>query len=252
MRKYKQLAPLFLLLVAAIGGLVLWGFQRAAKQSPPFYRQALAADPAEQKAAGQEFERQALGLHNQLRCPGAWEARFTDDQINGWLASEVPLKFPRLLARGVSDPRVAIEPRRIQAALRYQRGGIETIIALSGEVYLTAEQNEVAIRIDHVRAGALPLPLADFMSEAAGRAAEIGFPLRWTEHQGKPVALLRLSFDEEEFENRRLILEQLDLGQGELSVLGRMEELEAAELARKPTEEKSPASQSAESDNRQP
>src|SRR5262245_66308041 len=88
--------------------IALSAFYRATQQAPQFYREALAAAPRSQHDEGQRFERQALALHNQLQHTGRWEVRFTQDEINGWLASELPEKFPELLPHGVSDPRVAI------------------------------------------------------------------------------------------------------------------------------------------------
>ena len=60
---------------------------------------------------------------------GSWSAQFSDDQINAWLMEELPRKFPRLLARGASDPRVVIEDNRILAAVRYKNRRIDTVIS---------------------------------------------------------------------------------------------------------------------------
>ena len=75
--------------VLLVGLLVVY---RASQQAPAFYEKALTREPAELRDEGQHFERQALALHNQLTSSGAWEVRFTEDEINGWLATELPAK----------------------------------------------------------------------------------------------------------------------------------------------------------------
>ena len=235
--------------LAAVSLALVW---RASRQVPAFYRVALAAEPVAQRAAGQRFEREALQLHNQARREGHWEARFTEEEINGWLATDLPEKFPQALPAGASQPRVSIEPGRAQFAVRYARGEIDAVVSLAGEVYLTTEPNEVAIRIGDVRAGALPIPLAQFLDEVAERAGEAGFPLRWTEMEGDPVALVTVPLDPRDFRNRRLVLEKLELAAGELIVAGRTEGIDAAgiEVAADATSDvaEGPAQASAPSD----
>jgi uncharacterized protein (DUF2461 family) len=221
--------PVFfvVLAAAALAGLAAGGLYRAATQVPPFYRQALAAQPATQKAAGRQFEQRALALHNDVRRGGRWAMRFTQDQINGWLAVELPVKFPGMLPQGISQPRVAVEPGLIHLAARRERGGVTTIVSLTGEVSLTAEPNEVAVRVRRVRAGSLPVPLGELLQEISLQAAEAGLPIRWTEFQGDPVALVRLPREAQLAEDCQVVLEHLEAGRGELLVAGRTAERRA-------------------------
>jgi len=210
--------------------LVALGLYRASRQVPKFYRHALTVLPASQKAAGQQFERNALALHNQQHRSGRWSVRFSAEEINGWLASELPAKFPRALPEWLSQPRIAIEPHRAQLGLRYAQGHIETILSLKVEVYLTREANELAIRILGVRAGSLPMPLAQLQAEVAERAAGAAIPLRWSEIDGDPVALVKLTTGINA-ELHRVVLEAVELGTGELTITGRTEDPQHAEPA---------------------
>ena len=210
-----------LVLIAAVS---MWSVYQSSQQVPEFYVQALAAPPAQQAAAGQELERQAVALNNQVRRPGRWEARFTQDQINGWLAVDLPKKFPGSLPGGVSDPRVAVAPNQVQLAVKWQQGNASAVLSAAGEAYLTEEPNEVAVRILSVRAGALPVPLARFLDEIATRAASSGLPLRWTEIDGDPVALVKLPLDRAEFKGKQLLVEELRLEEGAIVVAGRTDE----------------------------
>jgi hypothetical protein len=180
--------------------------------------------PAEaQIEEGQRFERDALDLHNQLQQDGRWEACLTQEEINGWLATDLPAKFPLVLPSGVSEPRVAIENGTVHIAVHYQRDGVDTVLSVSGEAYLTAQPNEIAVRLEQARAGLLPVPLARFLDEITERAARADLPLRWTEVRGAPVALVRLPLDLDDA-GRRVVLDRLRWSRGQLVLGGRTEE----------------------------
>jgi hypothetical protein len=221
MRKLIRVTLILVALTIAGVAVFLTAAYRATQQVPEFYHVALAQRPVEQKAAADQLERQVLELHNEARKPGRWEARFSQDQINGWLAADLPVKFPGVLPKGVSEPRVAIEPNRMQMAVRFKQGDVETVLSLAGDAYLTDRPNEVAIHIQHVRAGLVPVPLAKFMDNIAEEATDAGLPLRWAEEKGDPVALVTLPLDRKEFRGKQLRVEALQINDREIVVSGR-------------------------------
>jgi hypothetical protein len=223
MRKYVRLLLAIVVALAGAAGIFVASLFWASRHVPEFYERALAVAPEVQKEAGQKLEQQALSLHNQVRHAGRWEARFSQDEINGWLAADLPVKFPKALPSGVADPRLAIDETKVQLAVRYERGNTRAVVVLCGQVQLTEEPNELAVRIESVKAGALPLPLNQFREEIAERAAKAGVPIRWSEEAGAPVALVRLPLAERDFGGRRLVVEELRLNAGELLVAGRTE-----------------------------
>src|SRR5207249_3780631 len=97
----------------------------------------LSVTRSQQFEAGQRFERQALALHNHLYHPGHWSARFTQDEINGWLATELPAKFSHLLPAGLCEPRIMIERGAVHFAARYQEGNDVAIVSASARAFLT-------------------------------------------------------------------------------------------------------------------
>jgi len=233
MRKLVRIALVLVVLATAGVAILLTAAYRATQHVPEFYKAALAQKPVEQKAAADQLERQVLELHNEARKPGRWEAHFSQEQINGWLAADLPVKFPGALPEGVSAPRVAIEPGRVRLAVRYDQGDVSTVLSLAGDAYLTDKPNEVAVHIEQVRAGAFPVPLAQFLDEIAERAGEAGLPIRWAEQKGDPVALVALPLDREEFKGKKLQVESLKIVAGEIVLSGRTEtpDGEAAEVA---------------------
>jgi len=224
----RRLLRIFFILgvVVLLGGGVLVGcLYHAAQQPPPFYEQALKAPPEKQAEAGDELERQVLGLRNDLRNEGRFDVTFTHDQINGWLAADLPEKFPELLPPGVHDPRIAFEPQTTRLACRFQDSRISAVVSLEADVYLTESPNIVAVRLRDVRAGLLPIPLGQFLEEIAHHATEAGLPLQWSESEGDPLALITIPPLIDEQANTLLHLEAIDVLDGKVRFAGRTEPL---------------------------
>lgn len=209
------LGGLFLLL-----GLGLLGLYLATRHVPAAYRRALEADPDEEAKAAEEAVRKALALSGAAKHD-KWHARFSADEINGWLAVDMPKKFPELLPPELSEPRVAITPQQLTLFCRYHRGDSVTVLSLTLGVFV-AEPNVLAVRLRHARAGAVPLPLGKVLDRAGQEARRQRFPLRWKQKGGDPVALVPLELRSEKG-GRAVRIEAVELRQGEIYVSGTTE-----------------------------
>jgi hypothetical protein len=219
-RRVAGFAALALLIALAIALLSVY---RATRHVPQFYEEALAADPVVQRTAGDELERVALDLHNDVKQAGAWEALFTEEQVNGWLAVDLVEKFPNLLPTQVSAPRVAISAEEVKVACRYTSERFDVVISLGLAVSMTEEPNVIAVRVLRARAGSLPIPLNQFLDDITKAAHEGGLDLRWQQSDGDPVALIRLPTENTELPDRRLHLEKFELRAHEAFLSGRTE-----------------------------
>lgn len=208
-----------LLLIAS--ALAYFSYQ--VRQVPRFYKQAIALPPVQQQQAGEQFEQQAIELQNQIRRAGDWQVELAADQINGWLATALPEKFPDLLPQEVTDPRVAIEQDRVLIAAKYRMSGIDTIVAAELSAFLTSEPNVLAVRIHQVSAGALPLPLGQYLQEITAAAAKQGILIRWQEVEGDPQAIVTLPLAEPG-DKRTILIRSLELLPGKLFARGTAEE----------------------------
>jgi hypothetical protein len=208
-----------LVLLAAIALIGAWW---SAKQVPEFYERALAVEPRQHAEMGDKLEENLLELRNDASQDGRWQAIFTDDQINGWLAADLPEKFPEALPEEIKDPRVAIEPKVAHVAARFESPQISTVISLAVEVHLTDEPNVLAVRVRQARAGLLPVPLAEWKDRVTEAAANSGIPIRWSEQEGDLLALVTIPMEHAEHEHV-LRLEQIELRDGELVLGGRTE-----------------------------
>lgn len=204
---------------------VFYGAWRATQETPEFYEVEMKKDPVKLVEAGDAMEQQVAELHNEVRRPGRWEAVFTDEQINGWLAVDLPDKFPRALPNGVSEPRVAIQDEEAVVACRYKNPKLSTIFSMGVEVTLTDEPNVVAVRIRQARAGLMPIPLSKLLEHATKYAYKSEVTLRWMQIDGDPVALVTVPADHEDFVHR-IRIETIALRDGEVYLAGRTEDSE--------------------------
>ena len=144
-----------------------WGLYHASQQMPDFYAEALVATAEQQADAGYELEQEVLDLHTDLQQLPTWEAFFSEAELNGWLAADLPRKFPRFLPPEIDSPRVDLEEGQLKLACRYRSGGLTTVVHLTVFVRMADEPNTIAIRFSKARAGALPLPLKSFLDHVS-------------------------------------------------------------------------------------
>jgi len=215
---------------AATGALALllavlaFGTWKAAQHEESWYVEAVAAaEPDSQKqqaAAGDEFERQALDFRNEARRRGQWQAVFTDEHINGWLASDLQEKFPDLLPDHVHDPRVKIDEDFARAAFRVVTPQVDSVVIVGVDLYLTETPNELAVRFRDARAGLVPLPLKRVTDIATRAAEKTNIIIRWAHNDGDPVALIQIPERVDGIDGQ-LIVENVDVRDGEVYLSGR-------------------------------
>ena len=169
-------------------------------------------------------------MHNDVREAGRWEAVFTEEQVNGWFASDMPDKFPKVLPPGTQEPRVAIDPEAIRVACRFDNGKFRTVISFALGVDLTTETNTLAIRISKLRAGALPVPLKQILDKITAAARRGNVPLRWTQVDGDPVALVTVPITHEDYAHREIYVDSIALEEGALHLAGHTERGETSVL----------------------
>lgn len=215
-------------LIAALvaGGVVvsLW----AARQEPAFYSQALQADRQLARRGSDELLEQVAALTSLARRTGAWQASFTADQVNGWLAIDVRENHPQLFPPEIRDPRIELVDDRATIACRYDDGRVASVLSLEVRLYLSGP-NEVALQICRARAGLLPLPLGKIIEEVEDAASHGAWRMRWLQSDGEPVAALQLAMRGED--SKELVIEELSIRDGMLFVAGKTGGDKAADVA---------------------
>ncbi len=205
------------LAVIAAGGC--FGLFQASQSVPDFYAEALSRSGESADQAGDALEQQMVTLHNELQSGESWELQMSDQQVNGWLATDLKQKFPQLLPAEIVEPRVVFREDAAHVACRLDTGKMSTVLSLKLQAYLTEQPNEVAIRIAHVRAGLLPVPLTQLLDRISATALASGLSLRWSQVEGDPVALVTLPTDRDDLRSG-VLLEKLAVSPGMLCVAG--------------------------------
>ncbi len=219
---------LTLLFLAALLALASFLAYRAATHVPDFYRESLVLDPQAAAQATDRVLKKAAALSNEAGQPGAWSIEFTEDEINGWLAYDLPENHPRALPAGISDPRVHIEKNDFTLACRAERKGVQTVITVTVDGYVTGD-GEVAVRVKRARAGILPLPMEELIEKMIAAATKAGLGARRMQQEGDPVIL----FDVHGLAGKKEILklQTVEIGDGVVRLSGVTLSRENAEKA---------------------
>jgi hypothetical protein len=205
-----------MLLVALAGGAYY-----AARQVSPFYEQALHTEPEVLERGSRELESRATALYSDAKQIGHWQALFTVEQINGWLATQLAADKGSELPSNMRDPRIAIDHDILTLGFRTKSGGVETVISVDASVLLT-ETGDVGIRLISVRAGALPLPIMQLADQLATACKKLKLPVRWTQEKGQPIAIVNISSNASA-ENREFCIDSIELRKNEMYVAGHTE-----------------------------
>jgi hypothetical protein len=202
------------LITAAAGGLywALW-------QVPDFYAQAaqtLPADPVERQQAAKALVRETTNLVNNVQQRDRWQADFRQDQINSWLVEELHQpKVQKLLPAGIREPRVNIEPDLVHIGFRMKYKAWDGVASALVRPWIT-EDGQLAVQVESVRAGVVPVPLEDTLHQLSGQLERAGYPVSWRQSDGRDVAVIDLAGASK----RPIVLESLVVGEGVIRVIG--------------------------------
>jgi hypothetical protein len=196
--------------------LALLSLYLAAQYEPAFYREAVKVDPVQQHEASDQMLQRTTALVSTVGKKDHWEALFTAQQINGWLAVDLVKNHPNALPPMVSAPRVAIDSKQITIACRCDWNGTNSVLSLTVEPYVS-EPNVVNLRIVRARAGLLPMPLGQVLDHISAAAHDMHFRLKWLRAGSDPVARLSLPPSDDD---PVVQIDTLRLGEGEIYVAG--------------------------------
>lgn len=206
-------------------------YAQAVRESPP---EAGASLPPQIAAQAEQLEHELLDLRQEVRTNELWELRITAGEINAWLATELPRKFPSALPDKISSPRVAFVKDRIFVGFRYADRFAHGVLTLELEPFLAPTPHTLGVRIRRVSLGDLPLPIGNRLTELQIRAAKEGILLSIVYAEGDPVLYAALPLAEwAGRKHREVTLTALDLSTAGLIIQGRISP-EAAELNEQP------------------
>ena len=212
----KRVLVLGALTVAALASIpgLAW---LSLTHEPRFYREMVKRPRANREKEARRFVAQSLQLRNDFVNEPRWEAVFTDEQVNSWLAEDLVSHFSDQIPAGVSEPRILFELDRVHFGFQLEQGPIKSVVSVVGRVRVMGE-HELAITIEHIRAGVLPIPTNQLLERIADTARAHGLDIRWEVDGDSPMAIVKYT---PEPRRRDIILDKLQILDGQIRLAGR-------------------------------
>ncbi|RUL88913.1 hypothetical protein [Tautonia sociabilis] len=213
-------------IVAIVAALVVLGtlFSLAAWQSltyePAFYRERAQVDRTHRRVEADRFVSQTFQLRNDIVNEAHWEASFSDEEVNAWLAEHLVTHFAEFLPDGVRDPLVAFDLDRVTLAFKYDRGPFTSLVWAIARVQV-ADDRTVALTLEKIRAGAMPVSPEEVIAPIIHRLQSYGLDVDWRIVDGEPVAFIRYSPSPARGD---VVLERVVILDGRLYISGRSDQ----------------------------
>lgn len=216
MRKPRRVA---LFAAAAMGLLVAVPLATwlGLTHEPDFYRKKFRIPSAARKQEARKFVVQGMRLRNDIMNEPRWEAAFSDQEVNSWLAEDLVTHFADQIPKGVHEPRVVFEPDRATFAFQLDQGPVRSVVWVVVSVRM-AEQNVLALTIEKIRAGVVPIPAEKLLEPITAHARARGLDIRWEQDGDLPMALIRY---DPNARRRDVVLEKLEILEGQVRLSGR-------------------------------
>lgn len=213
MRKFLWVA----MSLGALGTVISMAVWRSLTYEPPFYRKLSSMDRQIRKVDADRFVSQTFQLRNDIANENRWEASFSDEEVNAWLAEHLVTHFADYLPAGVRDPMLVFELDRVTLAFKLDRGPLTSLVWVVARVQV-ASDNTIALRLEKIRAGAFPVSPDEVVGPIIERAQAHGLDVEWFKDQGEPVAHFRYTPSPGRLD---VVLERVILLDGRLYISGR-------------------------------
>jgi hypothetical protein len=205
-------ATVVALLVAIPAGVWL-----SLTHQPKFYLAMVAVPHEQREAKARRFVSQSLQLRNDIANEPTWEAVFTDEEVNAWLAEDLVKYFADQLPPEVYEPRVLFELDRVTLAFELDQGLVRSVIWIVA-VPRVPHENELELTFEKIRAGMLPVSPDKVLDRLVTAARRRGVDVSWRRDGDLPVATVRYT---PQAGRDDVKLERVQIRQGEICLAGR-------------------------------
>lgn len=187
--------------------------------TPAFYAERLdvgAKAGAEQ--AARRLITKVVGLQAAAKRAGPWEAAITEQELNAWLAVDLPRNHAGLLPAGVTAPRIELADHLVRLGIRVGVGPLSAVVSCGLEVRLR-EANQVECTVADARVGSFPVPRGPLLHAVAARLQPLGLMAEIRRGDGRSVLVVTLPAGVGPAA-RRCTIEALAVAPGELLMAG--------------------------------
>lgn len=205
------------LIVLSIAAGLLWTAHSSLNYQPDFYKAALVEQKpaAVRKQLAKEFVQTTLHLAQSVEREPEWNFDFTQEQVNSWLAEELPRQFGKLIPPEVTEPRVGFVGNEVEFAAQYRYKGVSTVIHGRLRPWV-AEERVIAFELQSLKAGLVPVPLDKSLEEVTRDLTQRGVRVEWK--QGAQGDVLYLHLDRHVDADVRIT--EVSISQGTLRIAG--------------------------------
>ena len=181
-------------------------------------RSAEDAEPLDVESLARRAVTKASAWHASISRSGGWETAVTADELNAWLAVDLPRNHPRWLPKSVSQPRILFRPKHVVLGTRVGYGPLTAVAWLDFEILLR-DVNHLAIVLEQARLGAIPVPRTPIMRELSSRISKLGMVTDLRMLDGRMVLMVYIPSTHDAGATSYW-LESLAIGDGDLLMAG--------------------------------
>jgi|GEM_PF-1867177 hypothetical protein len=212
-RRILLIVAILLVILFVILGVLYWKL----KQVPEFYRQTMQASSQQLAEAQQQLQKRVDQLKQDVRFTPQWSISLTEQQVNGWLASQYGRE-----QGAVTQPRVRIYPDHVEIACRAHYGSWQAVISASITARLTSMPNILELEIQSVQAGTLSIAWTGVLDRARSALQQTRLQTRWFSEED-PIRVELTVPARWGRAGRFLTIERLELADGQLTLHGSSE-----------------------------
>jgi hypothetical protein len=160
---------------------------------------------------------ETTNLINDIQHSDEWSGTFKQNEVNSWFLEELrQSKYKDVVPQGVSDPRLVIHEGYLQMGFRFRKKSWNGIVSLQLKPWIEGE-NQLAIEIESIRAGIVPIPLEDMLHQLTQKLVAEGWEVKWSHANGHDVAIINLN---KKRDPNSPVLKSLTIAEGEVRIRG--------------------------------
>jgi len=157
-------------------------------------------------------------IEKDLRLGYDLDYRLTQEQINGWLATQLKGNSRVSLPAGIESPRLILGTKRQTVYFTIVGSKFRSAISIQLSCKLAAEPNAVELKIESIHAGSLPIRLKRVFDEIESAMERSGVDFKWKPGTDRTVAIVRIPSRVRVKRERELQITDLEFQSGSVRV----------------------------------
>lgn len=211
---------LALVTLACIVGAASAGVYSLLRHEPTFYRGCMSRTDPKQTEKAKEFASECFEFIAAVGTEKEWFLQLREDHINSFFAEESRQgKAGKILPDFLQNPRLSMEHDRLRFAFRLGAGKISTVVSADLKLWLAKDEpNVLAIQINSLKAGAIPVSMISVFDKMLDHARQNGIDANWYRYKGSPVAVIRFQADQA---RPTMLFQALEVEKGAIVIRGK-------------------------------